>query len=169
MPFILNRLGAQLRPGIVNSIVATLLICGVTACSSDDEPEQVTGPGNENQLKVASGTFEVTSNVIFTTCNNPPSFDGEYDVQITDQDFTMGTDWVGSWNPNNSTALGESEHVRTVIRFCTITEWTEVNITFSSEDEFTGDVIYRRRVNGDCSSPCTTTWGIAGVRKPATP
>ncbi len=149
--------------------VPLLLAALLTGCGGDDGPAQTTGPPPLPPLQVSNGLFDVTANIIFDTCNSTTTHNGTYEIQIDDRSFSMGTKWVGAWDPKTTMGTGESERDRTTMRLCTVTTWTSVNVTFQSEDEFTGVITFRQRVDGACRTPCVTTWGIAGVRQPATP
>jgi hypothetical protein len=149
--------------------VPLLLAALLTGCGGDDGPAQTTGPPPPPPLQVSSGLFDVTANIIFDTCNSNMTYSGTYEIQIDDLSFSMGDEWLGTWDPKTTMGVGESEHDRTTMRLCTVTTWTSVNVTFQSEDEFTGVITFRRRVDGECRTPCVTTWGIAGVRQQATP
>jgi len=154
-----------------NTLIIALVLLAATlipACGDDPAAPQET----KNQpppLEVTSGTFDVTSHVAFNTCNTAGDYDGTYDIDIDGSDFTMGTAWAGSWDAKTVTGLGESEHTSETLRLCTVRRWTEVSITFSSEDEFSGRIIFRQRVNGECREPCQTTWLIEGVRQQPAP
>lgn len=157
---------------VQNPLVIIALLLGtalIASCGGENAPEQTTGPGNQQSLQVSSGMFDVTSRIVFDTCTSTASQDGEYEITIDGADFSMGDSWIGSWNASVATGAGESEHDRFTHRGCTVTEWTEVSVEFTSEDEFKGEVVFRRRVIGSCNTPCVTTWLIEGVRKPATP
>lgn len=119
--------------------------------------------------QVSSGQFDVTSFIIFDTCNETDLYDQTFDITIDSLSFTMGNEWTGTWDPKAAEGSAESERVITVFRVCTIAEWTRVRVTFSTEDEFTGEIIFRKDVNGDCSERCVTTWRITGTRSQSAP
>jgi len=150
-------------------LALALFVLPIGACGGEDSPAQVTGPDNTPQLQVDGGTFDVTTRIIFDTCESTTAHDASYDIQIDDGDFTMGSDWIGTWDPKTVTGRCESEHIRNTYRYCTVTTWTEANISFSTKDEFSGTIMFRRRVSGDCNTPCVTTWEITGVRQDPAP
>jgi hypothetical protein len=118
-------------------------------------------------MEVESGSFDVASEFAFNGCNSATTYDGRYSIAITDSMFTMGG-WSGDWqaDPNQLKAHGETGRSSVETRGCTITTWTEVDLTFTSEDNFYGHVTYRKRVMGTCACcpQCTSTWSITGVR-----
>ncbi len=139
----------------------------VASCGGGDGgPIPVTEPPPP-PLQIESGTFDVTAAVTFNGCNSARLFDGTYDVQIEDSGFTMG-DWIGSWSATAAslTARGESPHSVQTTRDCTMRSWTEVDVTFTSGDGFTGHITYRYRVVGMCTccDNCQSSWYIRGVR-----
>jgi hypothetical protein len=139
----------------------------MAGCGDEDGPNQVTGPPAP-PLQVDSGTFEVTTEVVFNGCNSARIFDGMYNIQIDESGFAMG-DWSGHWSANakSLTADGETARSQRTTRGCTITSWTEVHIIFTSEDEFVGHIIYRYRVVPStcvCCDNCQSTWSITGLR-----
>jgi hypothetical protein len=75
--------------------------------------------------------------------------------------------WTGTWDASKLYAVGESAHDKTLVRYCTVSRYTTVYLTFESEDEFSGSVVYRLRLAGDCNdrSTCTSSWGIKGTRR----
>ena len=164
---ILNFKNAQ-HPLVIIALIAVATM--LTACSSEESPTDPgdTGGNGDPKFQVLSGTFDVTSRIIFDSCNSSESHDGSWDVMIDGGEFTFGDDYAGNWNSNVAAGIGETEREKYTQRFCTVTEWKEVNIEFTSADVFDGEIIYRRRVDGDCSTVCTTTWRIDGVRQDTT-
>ena len=76
--------------------------------------------------------------------------------------------WTGRWDATTDNARGQSKIERTRNhRGCAITNWSTVDLTFTSADEFWGNISYRQRIteDGECGEPCNVTWGITGVRK----
>jgi len=119
-------------------------------------------------MVVPDGTFAAVGPEIINRCSRPNDYITDFEIMIDGNSFTMGADWTGTWDAFKGHATGESKHdVTTNPRGCTVRIWTEVDVTFSSADEFGGSVIYRRRVNdgGECNTDCVATWGISGVRK----
>jgi len=120
-------------------------------------------------MVVENGTFTMSSQEIFSTCDEQLNvYNGDFEITIEGQNFTMGDDWTGKWDADARTARGDSEIERSRNhRGCAISTWTTVDITFISPDEFTGNVYYRRRVtdDGECETPCNVTWGVDGLRK----
>lgn len=130
--------------------------------------------GNEEPppaLNVAGGTFDLTAEEMYNPCEMTVAYDGAYDITIDGDIFAMGSDWTGSWNTNDASGSAQSAiESDTNQRGCTVNKWTSVHVTFSSEDEFSGTITYRRRVfNGECDAPCTSTWSIHGVRQSPAP
>lgn len=156
------RIGRFLAHAAVAAVALSL--ASIAGCSGGD-PDPITAPPQPKAPVVTSGVFDVTSEVIFDTCNSQTAYDGAYDIEINGADFQMGTEWTGQWDKSTAEGKGASEIERVTVRFCTVTSWTEVTVTFSSPDEFGGVVIFRRRVDGDCSTPCQTSWKITGVRR----
>ena len=137
----------------------------VAACGDESAPPPVVGPP---PITVESGFFDVITGPGFNGCDKPDVYDGNtYEIQINGTAFSMGDDWTGTWNPNTLLGSGSTEPISNTFKSCIITTWTSVNITFSSEDEFSGSILFRRRLRGDCENftPCTSSWQIAGVRK----
>jgi len=149
----------------------TLLLSSLLALGCGDsgggEEVDVVEPGPA--FEVSDGTFDVTANIIFDTCDSDSIFDGEYAMQFDGGTFTMGSRWEGTWNASNVSGNGESEHESVTVRFCTVTTWTSVMFKFGSEDTFTGTITFRQRVSGDCREPCVTTWTISGQRQTPPP
>ena len=133
--------------------------------------DNVTDPPNPPKpLEVGSGNFNISTWVTFNGCELTKTFSETYWIQIDESGFSMG-DWSGSWTAESSslTASGESEHKSVTLRDCTVTTWTTVSLDFTSEDAFTGHVIFRRRATGgscECATctQCQSAWGISGVR-----
>ena len=145
-------------------VVFVVLTSFMTACGDESAPpKQITAP--PQRITVDSGTFEVTERIAFNGCNSTKTFEGTYDIQIDESAFSMGN-WSGDWSANTLNARGQSAQAQTTIRGCTITTWTEVDITFTSGDEFYGHITYRYRVAGSCAccKACQSTWTITGVR-----
>ncbi|MFQ5512364.1 MAG: hypothetical protein ACE5EO_11015 [Candidatus Krumholzibacteriia bacterium] len=149
------------------AILLVLVTLSLTACGGDESPTQVTNPNPP--LQVPSGSFDVVAAESFNGCNLPTDYNGTYRIDINASGFAMGTDWTGSWSAdaNSLEANGESDHVQTVVRSCTMTDWTTVNLTFTSADEFFGSIVYRHRTAGACTAqtPCQSSWTITGTRQ----
>jgi hypothetical protein len=152
-------------PLLVPALLVALL-CLAVSCGDDAGPTQVTN-GGPPPIIVESGTFEVTSWSIYDGCALSSTLEETYDIQIDSTSFTMGDDWFGEWDEKRLQANAESEHVKQIQRLCTITTWTTVHITFTSEDEFSGDAIFRHRISGTCENEtnCQTTWRMTGIRQ----
>ncbi len=149
----------------------SLMACSlflVTGCGGGGE-ELATAPVDTEPLQVADGMFTITASEIFDSCDNQPSPAGQYEFKLTDGAFTFGTNLSGTWSVSDSRATGETIRDSNTVRFCTTTTWMEITIRFTSEDEFAGQIKYRRRVDGDCNSACTTTWAVNGTRDVPTP
>jgi hypothetical protein len=118
-------------------------------------------------MVVPDGTFTVAASQIINQCSRPNEYNADFDITLAGTEFSMGDDWTGNWDAIKGKASGESPRDVQTYRDCTVRIWTEVDITFSSADEFSGSVIYRRRVSdgGSCNTDCLATWGITGVRK----
>ena len=134
-------------------------------CGDESEPGKVAGPPPPPPLVIESGSFDVTAWVLFNGCDSATVYDGMYEIEIDGENFTMGK-WSGEWNARTVTGIGESPYERTVLRDCTITTWTTVTVSFRSEDEFLGSIVFRYRLLGTCETrtECLSSWGIAGVR-----
>jgi hypothetical protein len=162
-----KRLQTISAHGLLIPLVLLLLGALVTGCG--DEEGNPLGNNTPPPIEVTSGLFDVTSWIIFDTCNSTTVHADSYVVQIDTLTFSMGDDWVGAWYPKTVTGKGESERELTEIvtrnGICKVTKWTSVEIMFSSEDEFKGEIIYRRRVDLSCVTPCLTTWRVEGVRR----
>jgi len=154
--------GVSNRRWLVGASVLAVLTLLLASCGGE-EGDPV-APNLDSAPQVSSGQFDVTSAIIFDTCNETDLYNDTFDVTVDSLLFEMGADWTGSWDPKTATGSAESVRDKRTMRFCTITEWTEVRVTFSSSDEFTGEIIFRRRVNGDCGTPCVTTWRVTGTR-----
>lgn len=147
-------------------LLAAVTAVLIAACGAEDTTgDRIIAPPPPPQ--VSSGLFNLAATLQFDGCNSTTVYDSVYEIQITDSTFTMGADWSGQWSPSTLKATGESEHVKETVRFCTITTWSTLQITFTSEDEFFGTIVYRRRLLGDCGTrtPCQTSWTISGVRR----
>ncbi|HEX5131830.1 MAG TPA: hypothetical protein VFX92_05010 [Candidatus Krumholzibacteria bacterium] len=144
-------------------LLAAALLAGCGGSGGDDV---IVPPPGPPAPAVVDGVFDVAAHIIFDTCDSDSVYDGTYAFQIDDQTFTMGDTWSGTWNPKTASGYGESEHTGYTVRVCTVNRWTSLTLTFSSEDEFTGSITYHQRVEGDCQTPCVTTWAISGVREP---
>lgn len=138
----------------------------MVGCGEDAASNQPTGPPPP-PMDVESGTFEVTSVVSFNGCDSGNDYNRMYEVQFTDTSFVMGN-WKGEWTATASRvdARGETAHSKTYTRDCTITRWSVIDITFKSNDEFSGHITYRYRVAGTClcCEQCHSTWLVSGVR-----
>lgn len=151
-----------------------LLFASTVACGSGSDPMETDSSSSSTKHEppplVTSGTFDVTAKVSFDGCDRTAEWDGTYDIDIDSTAFSMGS-FTGSWDAKRVKARGETPHDRTTIRNCLVTIWTEVNITFTSEDAFYGSIIYRYRVAGECGTrnPCATTWLIHGTRQETVP
>jgi len=148
-----------------------LLACAVACGGGDSSPTGSDSSSNtppKDVPVVTSGTFVVTATMSFDGCNQATVWDGEYNIGIAGTDFVMSP-FNGSWDPLKAKALGETRHNQSTSRTCTVTTWTAVDITFTTEDTFYGNIIYRYRVAGDCGdrNPCATSWLISGTRKKA--
>lgn len=143
-----------------------LLLLSVLLAGCGGGSTQAPGDGKtlDPPLEVASGAFDVTATRGFDTCGMSLAYGGQYDIVINGGDFTMGADWTGTWFPATASGAGESQHDVTTYRQCTVTTYTSVTITFETPDSFTGTITYRRRVSGECNTPCLTSWNIIGTR-----
>ena len=142
-------------------VVLAVLLGG---CGDSSEPARITAPPPP-PLQIANGSFMVTAgDPEFDGCNSTLGFDKTYEIVIDGTDFSMGPDWTGDWDASRSQGRAESDRVRIGVR-CVTTNWTTVNITFTSEDEFFGSIVERLRVDGDCATQCSSSWLISGVRQ----
>jgi hypothetical protein len=164
----LHHMSLPVRSALAR-LVPLVLAALLAGCGNGDGAAETAGPPPPPPLQVSSGFFDVTADTIFNGCDLATIYDGTYEIQIDNLGFTMGDEWSGSWDPKAATGAGESAHDVSIIRFCTVTIWTSVRVTFQSEDEFTGVITFRQRVDGDCRTACVSTWSIAGVRQPTAP
>ena len=158
--------GHSTRAWFAGTCLLTVLTFSLVSCGGEEN-----GPVAPNQTsapQVSSGQFDVASFIIFDTCNETDLYDQTFDITIDSLSFTIGNEWTGTWDPETATGLAESERLATPGR-CTVTTWTVVRVTFSTTEEFTGEIIFRRRVDGDCGVPCLTTWRITGTRQQSMP
>jgi hypothetical protein len=149
----------------VKRFYIALLLAGATACGGGGS-DPVTPPKNPNPpMEVSSGQFAVTAVMSVDGCSRTDIWDGQYDIQIDDKAFTMGV-WVGTWDSIKGFAKGESVHDVHMVRECTVSEYTNVYLTFKDSDTFQGTIIFRHRVAGSCEKlkPCSTTWIVNGTR-----
>jgi hypothetical protein len=134
-----------------------------TACGGEDaSPTQVNTP---EPMVVPDGTFAVTATEIFKTCDQPNRYNGDFEITFDGDSFTMGSDWEGTWDAMDALARGESVREEEQYRECKVSTWTAVEMTFTSPDECSGTIKYRRSVSGSCNTNCTVTWGFDAVRK----
>jgi len=142
-------------------------ICLVGSCGGGDGNTLPASSPFAPVLEVESGSFDVLAEVSFNGCNSTTNYDGRYDVAFTDTSFAMAG-WSGDYTAttNQLKADGETGHTMTQTRGCTIRTWTEVHLTFTSNNSFYGNITYRKRVSGscDCCNQCTSTWRINGTR-----
>ncbi len=136
-------------------------------CGDQSPPTRV-APPSPPPLQIASGSFLVTAGPPsgVNLCTSNSVYDGKiYQIVIDGTSFSMGTEWtvLDWWDASRSQGHAESERVRIGVR-CVTSSWTAVTITFTSEDEFFGNIVQRRRTDG-CGSPCTSNWQITGVRQ----
>ena len=167
------RLTRRLRhtSGIDNSplrILALIIaICLVGSCGGDNGDGLPATNPFAPAMEVESGSFDVVAKVSFNACNSTKDYSGTYNITFTDTSFTMAG-WSGDWNatPSQLKADGESAHTMMETRGCTIRTWTEVHLTFTSNDSFYGNITYRKRVSGtcDCCPRCTSSWTFNGTR-----
>jgi hypothetical protein len=151
----------------MNRVHLALLIASTVACGGGgDTPDPVQPKDDTPAFEVASGTFDVTATMEFNACEQSTVWDGTYDVQIDSTSFSMGN-FTGSWSPNTLRATGETEHESHTTRSCTVTTWTAIYLTFTSENSFGGTVTYRLRLGGDCGdrATCASSWTIHGSRQ----
>ena len=154
-------------PSFVTCTVLCLGLGLLSGCGGESAGDQVTNPPPPPPLSVPDGTFDVASTVVFNTCATAAAYDEPLDIQIDESSFSAGTEWVGTWDAKKAEGFGESEHVQSTLRSCTITTWTTIHVKFSSEDEFDGEIVFITRLSGSCGqrSPCLTTWHIKGSRQ----
>jgi hypothetical protein len=156
---------------LLRIVLVALMALVPAGCGGGGGSDNVTDPPNPPKpLEVGSGDFNISTWVTFNGCELTKTFLESYSIQIDESGFSMG-DWSGSWTAESSslTASGESEHESVTMRDCTVTTWTTVSLDFTSEDAFTGHVIFRRRaIGGSCEcatcTECQSAWGISGVR-----
>jgi hypothetical protein len=139
----------------------------LTGCG-DEEAERVTSvSGPTPPMTIDSGFFEVTGKIAHNGCELTKSYDATYWVRIDSSGFSMGPEWTWSWDADAAQASGESAHRIVDRKACRITSWSTVSITFTSEDEFSGYILYRDRAVGECPNDksCQTSWTITGSRQ----
>ena len=147
-----------------------LLLASAIACGGGDDSNLLGSDSSSNTQKkvpvVTSGTFTMTARISFDGCDRQTVWDGEYDITINGDAFSMGP-FGGTWDASRAKGLGETPHEQFVSRSCTVTTWTAIDITFTTEDAFYGNIIYRYRVGGECGDrkPCATSWLVSGSRK----
>ena len=160
-----GRFSRPIDGGIRLVVPAVFVAALLISCGGDETvPTQVKPPEPE---VVPSGTFAITSVEIFETCDQPNIYNCDMVITVDGADFVMG-DWTGTWDATTDNARGQSKIERTRNhRGCAITNWSTVDLTFTSADEFWGNISYRQRIteDGECGEPCNVTWGITGVRK----
>lgn len=164
MFFIPNALRVYVAPLLLAILLAGCGSSGGGSPTSGNDEPPVT-------LNVTSGTFDVTATRAYDQCGRSTDYNGAYDVTIDGNTFAMGTEWEGSYNPSAASASAQSS-INVVIdhRDCKVNDFTTVNVKFSSEDEFSGTITYRRRLlSGECDTSCITTWTIHGTRQGETP
>jgi hypothetical protein len=167
-------LGGPIRAkglGHIILLIGMLAICisGISGCGGDEvaAPEVTSPPPDETPLVIVGGSFDVQTTLGFDSCDLGTEFDSVYVIVIDSVGFWMGADWAGTWDAETLSGRAESVHKIREYRFCTLTSWTTVDITFLSEDEFYGHIVHRRRAVGDCttSTPCLTSWWVGGTRR----
>lgn len=146
------------------------LLAFTFGCGDESATEpQTTTPPPPSPMEVPSGSFAVTSGIIFDSCSSTTTYDQTYNVQIDDTGFSMGNDWTGTWTstPTELKCNGESVHDREDIRDCSTTTFTTVELKFSSPDEFSGTIVFFKNAVGPCTTRenCRTTWRINGTRQ----
>jgi uncharacterized lipoprotein NlpE involved in copper resistance len=161
-----RKKGVEVRKAIGTAMALVLVLAG---CGTSSSPVATKDTQTGNTLEVPDGVFDVTANKGLDQCDSKVDYNGSYLIQIDGSTFTMGDDWTGMWDENNSLGSGSSPHQSETFRQCTISTWTSVNITFSSANEFTGSITLNKRVTGDCDTPCLSTWLISGTRRVDTP
>ena len=144
-----------------------LLLVAAVACGGGGSDPVEPDPVQTTVPNVTSGVFEVTARQTFDECDQSTDWNGTYNVELDSLSFSMGT-WVGKWTPTKAQAAGDGPMDQTTTRSCTVKRWSSVYITFSTPDKFSGTILYRLRLAGDCGTrtTCTTSWVITGTRQP---
>lgn len=166
------RKTARRRSTRVLAANAAAILFMLYGCGSDSPTATEDPPPPKPPLDVVGGEFDVSTWPIFDSCALVwGERDGTFDIAIDNDQLTItcrstGEVWEGTWDANLDQGYAETPHEKRQIRYCTVTTWTRVIIDFSSEDDFTGSIAFRRRVNGECDDPCLTTWGLDANRLP---
>jgi hypothetical protein len=149
--------------------IAIATVCAAAACGrgGGSDPSQPAAP-KKDPMVVASGTFDVTSQLQIDGCALATELDSTYSIQIDSTSCSM-KNWTGTWDATKGYAMVQSPVDVTVARYCTVRRSWTAYITFRNPDEFTATVLYRMSLAGDCQDrvPCSSSWILVGTRRPA--